>query len=291
MDANNFRAQLTRVWKFLKLRPYVISLFFVAFFFFTMWAMNREKPYLLSDLPSEVLATATANFCVPEAKFKFLKTSFKHEYRLNDVPVTVTVERIEENVGRGIALRREKWFHDNSTWPIYESRQYIAGGFMSLKFDDREPMPLFGSLLKEDGWARSKTVELRVKKRIGLLGDDGGACEFEKRSDTDLNEYTGLREDMLQQTRCITVSRLNASKIHPRLSGDAYQVNCEGERAINTTGGIPSKEKKETTKRVHVYYFVPAWSWLISARRNENSDLAESGDFKGHFDLTQFSVE
>jgi hypothetical protein len=86
-----------------------------------MWITNRERPYLLSDLPRDVLTKATENFCVNEAKFKVLKTSFKHEYMLNGVPVTVTVERIEENVGRGVALRREKWFHKNSAWPVYES--------------------------------------------------------------------------------------------------------------------------------------------------------------------------
>jgi hypothetical protein len=286
-----FKKRGLRAWDFLKRRPYVITIVFVLVFFCLMWVMNREQPYLLSDLPPEVLATARENFCFPEAKFKVLKTNFKYEWQQDGNPFTVTVESIEENIGKGIALRREKYFYDNATWPVQEVREYIVGGLMMLKMDVRQPMPLFGSFLREDGWERSKTSTLKVNQRVGQLNNEGGVCEFEKRVTTEVNDYTGLREDLWQKTRCVVVSRMNAYTIHPRLTGDAYQINCHGERVISTSGGIPEKTKQENLNRVSVYYFIPEWAWVINARRDVNTDSKEYGNLKEHFKLDQFSVE
>jgi hypothetical protein len=274
---------LARGLAFFKRRPYVISLVFVFIFFLAMWVGGRERPFELENVSRNVVDALAADPVLPEPRFQRLKTTIKREIRIDGLPAEVIVERTESRLQYGIALRREQWYHNNLFVPVRESRSFGVGGLMTLDYDERSPLPVFGALLKEDGWAREKVTELKINEKHGFPSTLGGVLDFTKLTSTDLNPYTGLRETLTQKTRCTVESKTVASRIHSRLNGDAYQVNCRSEKEVRTQGGIPPKERVESSSRVTAYYFIEQWSWFFQWIYSE-------GDYRQMSELVSFEL-
>lgn len=273
-----------RVWERLKQRPYVLPLVFVGVFLLSMWALNRERPFELDDISPAVLAAIPENICAQGPRFSTLKTTTKRELRLEGIPYEVTIERVEKALGRGIALRRERWFHKNELSPVRETRMFTLCDSMSLDYHERSPMPFFGDLLKELGWYREKIIGLQVRELRDFPTTKGGIFDYTKITSAALNPDTGLKEDVVKPTRCEVVSRINADRFHPKLTGDGYQLNCVSERDVTTTGGIPSKVKTEKIKRVSVFYFIEQLGWQFHV-------TDQDGELRTDSKLVNFQAE
>src|SRR5262245_37399508 len=117
---------------FLKARPYTISVAFIAVFFVLMWAWGRERPFTVDQVSGDVMGILSAHRVVPEPRFRRLRMTIRRDVDINGVPAEVTVERTEIHMRQGIAERRERWFHENPISPIWESRSFTLGGFVSL---------------------------------------------------------------------------------------------------------------------------------------------------------------
>ena len=64
---------------------------------------------------------------------------------------------------------------------------------------------------------------------------NGGEIAFTKATKNDLNPDTRLKEAAVRPTRCEVADRIKANKVHAKLTGDAYQVNCSSDVSITTT--------------------------------------------------------
>ena len=265
-------AAASRTWQWLKERPWVAPLVLIGGALLVMWALYREAPFELSDVPPEVLAAIPEKLCESGPKFKTLTTRLKRVVKTKDGSAEADVQRVESHVEGSIALRREKWFETNTVSPISEMRSFSVCGFISLHYDERQPLPIFGNIAKELGWSKDRITALTFHTQTAFPTKLGGEIAFTKATNNDLNPDTRLKEAAVRPTRCEVADRIKANKVHAKLTGDAYQVNCSSDTAITTTGGIPAKEKSEKIKRTTTYYFIEQLGWFVPAREVIDED-------------------
>lgn len=284
------QATLRRARDFLKRNRYVIALAFIGFFILLVWAANRGNPLEWADVSPRVLAALPKSLCDAGPKFKILTTSFKRQIRQDGMPSEVSVERTDRHLGNGIALRLEKWFERNDSTPVFENRSFIVCGFLTLDYHERTPSPLSGELLKEAGWLREQITRLEIREFSDFPQIQGGVFNFTKQTVAELNSYTGLQQATTRATRCSVVQKLSAADIHPKLGGDAYQVNCTANIEALTSGGIPPQKMSEKVQRTTAFYYVEQLGWLVQSTSSESAESTE-GAYKTGSILVDFSVE
>jgi hypothetical protein len=284
MNAAPAKAAVARAAAILKAHPALLSFLFVTIAVVSMWAMNREKPFVFDDVSPTAVAALAANPCGPEPKFTVLRTTLTRELREEGAIAQVTIDRVEKYLRHGVVERREQWFHKNKSAPVFEIRSFTACGLLSLDYHERSPLPIFGRLMKETGWKREKITGLEVHEHHDFPFSRGGVMAYTKTTVADLNTDTGLRETASKPTRCVVVERTDAARLNRKLTGDAQHVTCTSERLVKTTGGIPAKEKDEKIERSSVYYFVEQLGWMVQVREAE-------GDSRSFSKLVDFSIE
>jgi len=282
IDPSKPAARRVRIW--LRRRPYIASALLVIGFMFSMWLMNKERPFELANVSPEVLAVIAANPCAAEPKWRTLRTKHTRKMSERGVSEEVSVERVETHLRDAIVSKREQWFEKNKRTPVTELRSFTFCGMMALDYDERGLTPVFSALLKETGWLREKITSLKIHELKGYPDTVNGVFGYTKTTEAEINADTGLRDATVRPVRCSVDERLKASTVHPRLSGDAYRINCTSEWDIKTTGGFPATEKNEKLKRATVYHFIEQWGWGFPVRSVEADALWE-------WTLVEFSVE
>lgn len=249
-----------------------------------MWLLNDERPFELSDVSPEVLAAIAANPCAAEPRWKTLKTKYMRKLWERGHSEEASVERVETHLRDAIVLKHERWFEKNRRPPVSEIRSFTFCAMMALDYRERGLTPVFSNLLKDTGWLREKITGVQIHELKGYPNSLSGIFAFTKKTSAELNADTGLQETTVRPVRCTVDEKFKASTLHPKLTGDAYRINCTSEWDINTTGGFPAAQKNEKLKRSTVYHFIEQWGWGFPATSSE-------ADARWEWTLVDFSLE
>jgi len=274
----------TRVWIWLKRRPYIVSALLVLVAMSSVWLLNKERPFELANVSPGVLAAIAENPCAAEPKWKTLRTKYTRKMSERGQSEEVSVDRVETHLRDAIVLKREQWFEKNKPSPVSELRSFTFCGMMALNYHERGLTPVFSNLLKETGWLREKITGVQIHELKGYPNTVNGVFAYTKTTEAELSADTGLRDATVRPVRCTVDEKFKASALHPRLSGDAYRVSCTSEWDIRTTGGFPATERNDKVKRVTVYHFIEEWGWGFPVRSFE-------ADARWEWTLVDFSVE